>query len=71
MNSLETHLRAKSLNEIDSMNALQDAGIISDLCVFACDVSEADCTAAIAFLTFARIVTKPKYEQQVQMEWKP
>jgi hypothetical protein len=52
MNSLETHLRAKSLNEIESMNALQDAGIISDLCVFACDVAESDCTAAIAFLTF-------------------
>ncbi len=55
MNSLENHIRLKQLNEIESMNALQDAGIVSDLCVFACDVAECDCTAAIAFLTFQRL----------------
>jgi len=68
MNSLEQHLRAKSLNEIDSMNALQDAGVISDLCVFACDVAESDCTAAIAFLTFRGIVPKTKQPIEVQHE---
>ena len=65
MNSLEQHLRAKSLNEIDSMNALQDAGIISDLCVFACDVAECDCTAAIAFLTFRGMSEK---QQEMPLE---
>jgi hypothetical protein len=58
MNSLEAHIRAKSLNEIDSMNALQDAGVVSDLCIFACDVAESDCTAAIAFLTLREITPK-------------
>jgi len=71
MNSLEQHLRAKKLNEIEAMNALQDAGIVSDLAVFACDVAECDCTSAIAFLTFAKIVPKPKYETQAEMKWNP
>ena len=65
MNSLETYIRSKSLNEIESMNALQDAGVISDLCVFACDVAEADCTAAIAFLTFRGMSEK---QQEMPLE---
>ena len=46
MNILEAHIRSKRLNEIESMNLLQSEGIVSDLCVFACDVAEADCVAA-------------------------
>jgi len=65
MNSLELHLREKKLNEIDSMNALQEAGIISDLCVFACDVAESDCTAAIAFLAFRGMKEK---QQEMPLE---
>jgi hypothetical protein len=60
MNSLELHLHAKKLNEIETMNALQDAAIVSDLCVLACDVAEVDSTAAIAFLAFRGIEPKPK-----------
>jgi len=65
VNTLEHHLRAKSLNEIESMNALQDAGIVSDLAVFACDVAECDCTAAIAFLTFRGMTEK---QQEMPLE---
>lgn len=68
MNSLEQHIHAKSLNEIESMNALQDAGIVSDLCVFACDVAEVDCTAAIAFLTFRGMNPKTKQPVENQAE---
>ncbi len=60
MNSLENHIRSKSLNEIEAMNALQDAGIVSDLCVLACDVAEIYCTAAIAFLTFRGLFVDEK-----------
>ena len=71
MTSLETHLHAKNLNEIESMNALQDAGIVSDLCVLACDVAEADSTAAIAFLAFRGIEPTPKPKRAVKQREMP
>lgn len=50
------------------MNALQDAGIVSDNCVLACDVAEADCTAAIAFLALRGIVKNRPVPEPVQRE---
>jgi hypothetical protein len=67
MNSFENHIRLKRLNEIESMNALQDAGIVSDNCVLACDVAESDCTQAIAFLALRGLIKQrpePKPEQR-------
>lgn len=69
MNSLEKHLSGKGLDEIQSMNALQDAGIVSDNCVLAQDVAECDCTAAIAFLTFRQIVPQPQSTMQDEMNF--
>lgn len=68
LNTLEQYLRAKKLNEVESMNDLQSAGVVSDLCVFACDVADSDCTAAIAFLMFRGIAPKPKSPVEVQHE---
>lgn len=56
----------RKLDEIQSMNSLQDAAIVSNNCVGDGDVAEADCTAAIAFLTFGRI--KPRFQTPVQNE---
>ncbi len=47
---LEVYIATKNLNETQVMNALQDNGVISDQCVWASDVSETDCAAAIRFL---------------------
>ena len=68
MNSLEAHIRDKRLNEIAAMNNLQSAGVVSDLCVFACDVAESDCTSGIAFLTFRGVNPKTKQRVEVQHE---
>jgi hypothetical protein len=50
MNALEQFLATHKLSELDAMNKLQDAGIISDLCVNACEVAEADQMNAVSFL---------------------
>jgi hypothetical protein len=50
MNSLEKFVSQSELDPIQAMNDLQDAGIISDNCVSAQDVSNADCLRAIEFL---------------------
>jgi len=50
MNSLETYLKSHGLEEVETLNKLQDFGKVSDLCVTAADVAEADCKRAIAFL---------------------
>lgn len=50
MNALERYLTITGTNEADAMNALQDMGIVSDNCVWAKDVAEADCLQAIEFL---------------------
>lgn len=69
MNSLEKYLSGRGLDEIQSMNALQDADIVSDNCVLAQDVAECDCTAAIAFLAFRNIVSKPQVPAQDEMNF--
>jgi hypothetical protein len=50
MNALETFLDASFLDEVEAMNRLQEHGIISDNCILAADVADADCEAAITFL---------------------
>lgn len=53
MNSLQDYLAGVGADEAKAMDALQDAGIISDNCVWARDVAEADCPAAVEFLKAA------------------
>jgi hypothetical protein len=50
MNRLEQYLAETLRDPVESMNRLQEAGIISDEAVHAGDVADADCQAAIAFL---------------------
>lgn len=50
MNLLEQYLIMAKLDPIDAMNQLQDAGIISDNCVWPQDVATGDCVKAIQFL---------------------
>lgn len=50
MNLLEQHIADNALSPDAAMNALQDAGIISDLCVTPADVANADCFPAIVWL---------------------
>lgn len=50
MNLLEQHIADNHLNPDLAMNALQDAGIISDLCVTPSDVANANCFPAIVWL---------------------
>lgn len=50
MNSLELYISEHDLNSVDTLNRLQDAGIISDHAVLAEDVNETDAARAIAFL---------------------
>ena len=45
--SLTDHLRATGWNETEAMNLLQDHGVVSDNCVTAADVAEADTEKAI------------------------
>lgn len=41
---------AAGLSEVDGMNALQNVGVISDNCVWAIDVAEADIPKAIEWI---------------------
>lgn len=51
MNSLAAWLKANpQVSELNAMNALQTAGVVSDLCVWADEVAECDCARAVAFL---------------------
>lgn len=50
MNTLETFLAESGRDEVTAMDDLQNGGIVSDLCVNARDVAEADCPAAVSFL---------------------
>ena len=45
-------MREAGLSEAGGMNALQDAGVISDLCVWADDVHKDDVPRAIQWLKF-------------------
>jgi hypothetical protein len=47
---LELYLASTGLDPYESMNALQEHNIISDLCVTAADVADADCQRAVEFL---------------------
>lgn len=48
MNPLESHIQTHRLNPTETMNQLQDSGIISDNCVTAADVGNSQ--AAVAWL---------------------
>lgn len=50
MNRLVHFIFEKSLDEIQAMNSLQGAGIVSDNALWAKDVAEAEWDAAISFL---------------------
>ena len=47
MNELQRWLRENGVDETQAMNALQDSGPISDLCVTAADVPDWQCGEAI------------------------
>lgn len=51
MNTLEQYISTYQLNEVQIMNYLQGAGMISDNAVHASDVAEADCESACQFLS--------------------
>ena len=48
--TLHRYIEQSQLSECQTMDFLQDEGIISDLCVMAEDVADSDQGAAIAFL---------------------
>jgi len=50
MNLLEQYIDKYALDEIETLNRLTEAGLISDNCVLACDVAESDCLKAIEWL---------------------
>ncbi len=50
MNPLERYINEWQLDQFHVMEQLQLANIISDNCVLASDVAEADCAKAIEFL---------------------
>lgn len=50
MNALERYIAEHKLDETKAMNALQEHGIISDLCVWARDVADVDCKRATDIL---------------------
>ena len=50
MNTLERWLLSRDIDARLAMNHLQDAGVISDECVWPADVAEADILTAIAHL---------------------
>lgn len=49
-NALEKLITERGLNETTVLNALTDAGMISDHCVRAMDVANADCKKACQFV---------------------
>jgi hypothetical protein len=60
MNSLEKFLFENNFREPEAVNTLQDCGVISDNCIRAADVAEADCLAAITFLEKGRELLRQK-----------
>ncbi len=50
MNALEAFLTESGMDETKAMNQLQDAAMISDNCIWACDVANVDCLRAVKFL---------------------
>lgn len=50
MSALEKYVRKNLLDSVKVMNALMDAGLISDNCVSVSDVADVDCAKAIAWL---------------------
>lgn len=54
MNALESFLAESGMDETKAMNDLQDAAMISDNAVNACDVANVDCLRAVKFLLMER-----------------
>lgn len=50
MNPLQRHLHQHQLDPRDAMNALMDAGLVSDNAVWPEDVAEADCKGAVEWM---------------------
>lgn len=53
MNALEEWLIDNCVEPVKAMDILQDAGVVSDLCVTPADVADTDVTRAILFLNVA------------------
>jgi len=58
LNTLQHYIFAQSYDEIDTMNTLQDRGIVSDNCVTAAEVY--DTGKAVSFLNNLPPEHKPK-----------
>lgn len=52
MNALQLHIQNTRLEPESTMNALTEAGIISDNAVAPADVADADCSKAVFWLLF-------------------
>lgn len=50
MNALELYILQHKWSELEALNLLQDYGVISDNCVWARDVAEADWKSAMDVL---------------------
>ena len=50
MSTLEKYVQKHLLDPVKVMNALAEAGIISDNCIAISDVADADCARAIEWL---------------------
>lgn len=50
MSTLEKYVRKNLLDPVKVMNALMDAGLISDNCIAIGDVADVDCARAIEWL---------------------
>jgi len=58
LNTLQHYIHAQNYDEIDTMNTLQDHGIVSDNCVHAAEVH--DTGRAVSFLNNLPPEHKPK-----------
>lgn len=60
LNPLQTYLDLHRLDETYALNVLQDAGVISDLCVWAKDVATVDCWKAVQYLKTVKATLPPR-----------
>lgn len=58
-NQLENFVSNNRIDPVETMNRLQGAGVVSDLCVTLADVAPADCAAAVAWLLKNQLAKSP------------
>lgn len=58
-NQLENFVANNQLDPVATMNRLQGAGVVSDLCVAVGEVAPADCAAAVAWLLKNQLAKSP------------